>query len=124
MTNVMGVIIKYFRLTKTLTLPFTHTRPSALQNMKTYGQVCYMVTKASFCYSAPTWHKKLAKSTLCHYHSYTEPTGESQRCSVLVKHSAVPFLYHHHSVPDLCSKGNYKELPSFRNRRQEAKPKL
>ena len=54
MTNVMGVIIKYFRLTKTLTLPFTHTRPSALQNMKTYGQVCYMVTKASFCYSAKT----------------------------------------------------------------------
>ena len=62
--------------------------------------------------------------SLCHYHSYTEPTGESQRCSVLVKHFAVPFLYHHHSVPDLCSKGNYKELPSFRNQRQEAKPKL
>ena len=90
MTNVMGVIIKYFRLTKTLTLPFTHTRPYALQNMKTYGQVCYMVTKASFCYSAPTWHGKLAKSTCQRQTIQSRSALLCTMCSFLV---SLSFLY-------------------------------
>lgn len=63
LTYVMDIIVKYFRLTKTPTLPSTHTRPSALQNMKACGQAYCMVTKVSFSYFALTWLGKLEKST-------------------------------------------------------------